>query len=985
MYFFIIEIDRSRLQPPKQIKIITIPSDKASGEISPQVKSCVSLNQNSRTLPNPASQKVAPKAATQGFLRVIKGGQVQLVPIRITHGPKGMILTPIEGELASQTTDEMSLKPISTLDKYKDIPIFGPGVEELCTGISSPKEITDALAHTPLQKDDILDFEKVFECPGCTVSQKEFMNLTKQQPVFQRPHDSLFDYRPWSLAEERIVRICYGCQECRIKLDKLTFSENQTVNLRKVLQAQLYCGFDYVSSSEDEMSDDEETLPDCLLDCMEVSIGACTRILPEKVLVPESIQGKSSVADEDENLPSEEDDQTSDTDDNGQSNPKLVRRFKANGVINEPVDPHIDHCYHIRDTTESEGTCPLESREECLYDLSDDDTEAPFNNKQEDDVMCKDTDEIIPDDADICRSVMLDCMDFVDDDPSTETVVDRNRSPVSESRETENFETVSLNSEKNDVVVADRIESPVSERKQTENLETVSVSSEESLVITEDSVSKIEKDYCSDDQYSATTYDSDEFSDTEMDELPSQPRDLHLSSPKDYGAISPIVIVPISDMEYGVCDETDFAEDLNQVNRKEPVATTNHQFAYISENVVGEVNIKTSTDIHATYGAMVDSNVAENVGDQNHWVEDGNLVTPNFETHSTPKSSKVPKKKKRRSSSSESAESKETFKIKLPEKFRHIPILHNYCMLPDGVSYAKREKPPRKRDDSKTGKHGTSKIPKVRRIDPSLPSFPHPGSETKVTKTVSLLNKPSQGVTLKVKDKPTFFFRVSGENKLINFGDLSKIPVSSTLPDTPTTSVTWSTYSTSLLRTDKPQSTAPQIPVPNPSVSAPSMASISADSVSKLTSLLASSESRVTASGTSGTSAPVLSPAVAPVSEKSVPPASRSPSRLIKSILKEDDSGKSQEPKLLSLLKPLNLQPGTKIRLKKVSVGAEPKESSGSSKSVSDSSTEKTELSKSVSPTKPVQRFPGKICKWPSNNSTERKGCNNEYARWSGT
>ena len=905
--YFISEINESRRpQLPKQIKIIAIPTGKTSSEISARVKSCVSFN------PNTSTQSIASGqvSATQGFLRVIKGGHVQLVPIRITHGPKGMLLTPIEGDLASQATDETSLKPVPTLEKYKDIPIFGPSVEELCSSTSSQKDITDALEQSSLREEDISDLEKVFECVECKICQKDLVNLTKQQPVFQRPHNSTFDYRPWSLIEERIACKFYNCQDCSIKLDRLTISSYQKVNINKVLQAQLYCGFDYVSDSscDDEISDDEETLLDSRLDCQEVCVKIGDGISQESTLRSEGfgeirsiVTGANQNIYQDINTSSDNNDQSDDN--STEPNSQMVKRFRTNGFINESVDPTVDHCYHLKeDDVFSDGV------EECvddgLYDLYDDIEETSNNdeNEQEDSIR-KNTENNRPDDADICRSVLLDCMDISPDKPTTE-------------------------------IGTDISESPVSESKQSENLETVSLSSDEDAVVTKDKT--LEEDGYS-DHYSATSCDSEEFSDTEIDELPSRPNlDSRTSSHKDCEGTSPIVIAPIVDEEYGFCDEQNTTQNSGLEVRTETCFSTNHQFSYITDNVVGEVNIKTESEntmdetlFGADWSHNADCSVVENVGIEHHWAADGNIIVPDFEVHCTPKSSKVPKKKKRRSSSAESGESKETFQIKVPEQFRHIPIMHNYCILPDGVSYAKREK----------SAESIGKVPKVRRSEKA-------DSEEREPKTVSLPTKPTKGVVMVVKDKPTFFFRVSADNKLVNVEDAGKVHTTTSLLKPVKPAKLQITLGPEELKTSVPQG-----PVSNQSVSVPSMASISAESVSNLTSLLAS-ETRGAISNTSTTTSgnSVNVPIVAPGAEKSLSPASRPGSSLIKSILKEADVRKSQEPKLLSLLKPLNLQPGAKIKFKKISVGPDLKEPSTSNKSSSDNTSEKTDPSKSRSP-----------------------------------
>ena len=98
----------------------------------------------------------------------------------------------------------------------------------------------------------------------------------------------MFDFRPWSAAEERIIRKRYNCQECSVLVNKLTFSSHKPVNLNRVLQAQLYCGFDYIS---DDSSEDEDEIPwnngqvlyNRALDCEEICIGKATN---EELYIP---------------------------------------------------------------------------------------------------------------------------------------------------------------------------------------------------------------------------------------------------------------------------------------------------------------------------------------------------------------------------------------------------------------------------------------------------------------------------------------------------------------------------------------------------------------------------------------------------------------------------------------------------------------------------------------------------------------------------
>ena len=110
---------------------------------------------------------------------------MQLVPIKITHGPNGMILTPMEGDLANPAADETALRPIPNADKYKGLPIFGPSAEEQWTGISGNDEMVSALSRTPLKEIDISDFKKVFERTDDHIWKREDITYpTKHRPVF---------------------------------------------------------------------------------------------------------------------------------------------------------------------------------------------------------------------------------------------------------------------------------------------------------------------------------------------------------------------------------------------------------------------------------------------------------------------------------------------------------------------------------------------------------------------------------------------------------------------------------------------------------------------------------------------------------------------------------------------------------------------------------------------------------------------------------
>ena len=732
---------------------------------------------------------------------------MQLVPIKITHGPNGMILTPMQGDLANQAADETTLMPIPNADKYKGLPIFGPSAEEQWTGISGNDEIVSALSRTPLKENDILDFEKVFERTDDHIWKREdIINPTKHRPIFQRPHDSEFDFRPWSASEERIIRKRHKCRECSVSVDKLTFSSHRPVNLNKVLQAQLYCGFDYISddSSEDDLSEilPEDEMPEnngqvfyySTLDCEEICVGKATS--PPYIPVT-GIKLDSDEEDEDsitERLSScsEDDDYTLDRREGRAMNMK-------NGCVNSAVDPFVDHSYHLNDSEHNI------LGEDCSADeLFDDNLEIIDigNEKSGENNGGKEEDENLTDEADICRSVLLD---YLDVEPERES----NAEAMSELCETE--------------------ETQIHEECLNDPVEIHDTSA-------------VDSNYKSDDEVSATTYESEELSDREMDELPVPRPHEPIDSPEDAVVTSPIVITPIVDED---CEEFQ-PEEMNSSQRVSPIQNLN--FDFINDNVVGEVNIKTegedmsqeSPELSVSNNFMINVSKTEDLSDVHLEDED---------TGKVPKKSKFSKKKKRRSSSSDSVEGREVFEIKLPEQFRHMPIFHNYSLLPDSIKFIKPSK--------KIKRSGNKKPTKVSRIKTT--------AEAEEPNAISLANKSTKNILLKMKGKPSLLLRVSSDNKLENVESGSK-GGSHNLPTVSKTSTQVSVSATKVATSGKLNSQVS--PNKTPSSTASSM---SAKSVVKMTSLLTGSS--VLASRVPGSNIPVSK---APSSSVSVSRASSS-------------------------------------------------------------------------------------------------------------
>ena len=703
---------------PKQIKIITIPSlNKIPGEAHARLKSCVPLSP--KKAENPV-KTVSPKGATQGFLRVVKGVKVQLVPIKITHGPNGMILTPMEGDLANQAADETALRPIPNSDKYKGLPIFGPSAEEQWTGISGNDEIVSALLRTPLKENDISDFEKVFERTDDHIWKREDITYpTKHRPVFQTPHDSTFDFRQWSAAEERIIRKRYNCQECSVLVDKLTFSSHKPVNLNKALQAQLYCGFDYLSddSSEDDLSEvspvDEmsgnngQVLYDSALGCEEICIGKATN----ELYIP--VRGiKLNSDDEDEESITERLSSCSEDDDDYTLDREGERTMDVkNGCVNSAVDPFVDHSYHLNDS--EDDILGVNCSADELFDENLEIFDIDHENSGENNAS-KEEDENLMDEADICRSVLLDYMDV---EPNGESNAEA-MSEINDSEETQ--------------IDEECLSDPVEIHDQ----------------------SAVDSNYKRDDEISATTYESEELSDCEMDELPVSTgyEPIECDSPKDAVETSPIVITPIADED---CEEFPLEEMNSYQGVSPPVQNLN--FSFINDNVVGEVNIKTegeetsqeSPEVSVSNNSVINVNETDDLTDTH--LEDENVLK-------VPKTPKVSKKKKRRSSSSDSVEGKEVFEIKLPEDFRHMPIFHNYSLLPDSIKFSKPSK--------RMKRSGNKRSTKVSRIETT--------AEAEEPNATWLVNKSTKSIMLKMKNKPSLLFRVSSGNKLLNVDSGSK-------------------------------------------------------------------------------------------------------------------------------------------------------------------------------------------------------------------
>ena len=654
---------------------------------------------------------------------------MQLVPIKITHGPNGMILTPMEGDLANQAADETALRPIPNAGKYRGLPIFGPSAEEQWTGISGNDEIISALLRTPLKENDISDFEKVFERTDDHIWKREDITYpTKHRPIFQTPHDSTFDFRPWSAAEERLIRKRYNCQECSVLVNKLTFSSHKPVNLNKVLQAQLYCGFDYISddSSEDDISEvspedkmsgnNGQVLYNSALDCEEICIGKATN----QLYIP--VRGIKLNSDDEESITerlsscSEDDDCTLDREGERTMNVK-------NGCVNSAVDPFVDHSYHLDDNEDNilGVDCSADELFNENLEIFDTDNENSGENN-----ASKEEDENLMDEADICRSVLLDYMDV---EPNGESIAEA-MSGLNDSEETQ------INEE----CLGDPVEIH--------------------------DTSAVDSNYKSDDEISATTYESEELSDWEMDELPA-PRGyepIDCDSPKDAVETSPIVITPIADED---CEEFPL-EEMNSYQTLSPVQ--NHNFSFINDNVVGEVNIKTegedmsqeSPEVSVSNNSVINVNETDDLTDAH--LEDEDVLK-------VPKNPKVSKKKKRRSSSSDSVEGKEVFEIKLPEDFRHMPIFHNYSLLPDCIKFSKPSK--------RIKRSGNKRSTKISRIETTV--------EAEEPNATWLVNKSTKNIMLKVKNKPPLLFRVSSGNKLLNVDNGSKNN-SSNLPTVSNTS-----------------------------------------------------------------------------------------------------------------------------------------------------------------------------------------------------
>ncbi len=253
-----------RTNKPAKIKVVIVRASSATATRQPQTQShspgCPQTTSNPH--PHKGPLNIRPnkpvKIVRRSILKIVQNGQVQFFPVDIVQTPGGpTMLQVVRGDEADR--EDQVLTPIPALEKYKGLPKFGPSVTELTTPDS--ENLRDTLIETKWGEDDVKDFEKWFELSPKEVCPKEtLLCLEQKRSIFQTPHNSMFDYRPWSSTEEKIASKCYGCKECKVVVDKLTF-RGKSVNLRKVLQAQLYCGNEYLSDetgSENE-SDSESS------------------------------------------------------------------------------------------------------------------------------------------------------------------------------------------------------------------------------------------------------------------------------------------------------------------------------------------------------------------------------------------------------------------------------------------------------------------------------------------------------------------------------------------------------------------------------------------------------------------------------------------------------------------------------------------------------------------------------------------------------
>ena len=148
-----------------------------------------------------------------------------------------------------------------------------------------------------------------------------------------------------------------------------------------------------------------------------------------------------------------------------------------NGYVNSTVDPFVDHSYHLDDNEDDilGVDCSADELFDENLEIFDIDNEKSGENNTR-----KEEDENVMDEADICRSVLLDYMDV---EPTREP----NEKAMSE--------------------ISDIEETQIDEECLDDPVEI-------------DDTSAADSNYKSDDEISATTYESEELSDWEMDELP---------------------------------------------------------------------------------------------------------------------------------------------------------------------------------------------------------------------------------------------------------------------------------------------------------------------------------------------------------------------------------------------------------------------------------------------------------------------------------
>ncbi len=625
--------DAQNEEKTKEVLPVTGGGDAGTSSTNAAAAASAPANKSAPLSTRVASLEGSSMRPVQGFIKVVRQGKLHFLPVKITRGPRGMILTPTSGEC-----DDSVLSPIQMPEKYRNIPKFGTGLTEPCCALNE-KDLASALARTPLKKEDVADFERMFPESAQSISGNVLLQSGKQQPVFQTPHSSFFDYLPWSKAEERIVRKCYNVQECRVMVDKLSLSK-KSVNLKTVLLAQLYCGFepDSSSSSESEDSEVEENVDDAAvfdttLDCSEIFVGDDT----------------------DEHLDNHCDNSQSDVYEEDQESAEILDSNRKTKQADCPTTPVLeDHPYCIHS-------------ERILHHSPSEVVPGKEHSSEEHEIN-KTTREV--------RSPNE--ISAPSGESSVPSTSDSNE-VAAEHKETnkdiqDSFSVGEEDSEEKETAPSD-MNKTLEEIEPNTDCKTKQDQLESKTDVGSDFLSEMLR--CSESDGKRPFLDS--TSDTvDLDHPMNDDEEQY-----DANTVTPIVIAPISDAESEE-DDNEAANNLPETHSD--VHTWNAEgFHLPNENIVGEINVDTEG---AESAADAENEtlwpLMAEVKQEPEWGGD--------EGPETQRSWKSQKGKRRRSSANED---ENAFVIIMPVEYRHFSTFHTYSRLPPGVAYANARRRPR--------------------------------------------------------------------------------------------------------------------------------------------------------------------------------------------------------------------------------------------------------------------------------------------------